>query len=102
MDRTKVSMTGPGGLGAAEVAITLLPAGAAPRQQQQQQQPGPLGGLGFLQRGLRAVGQLLEGGDGEGGRAQHTCASLRGSRLQCSLLSVSLPVQELARSVLGG
>ena len=88
--RNKVVMNGPGGIGRSEVAVARVP--PAESQQGDKQSRGqnqPL--LNLVQKGLRAVSSLLSEGEGS-----------VGSRLQCALLSVVLPVDALAGMIVRG
>ena len=67
-----------GGLGAADVAVTTLPAGGAPAA-------SPLS---------RALRQLGKGSPGSGGAAAPPV-------LRCALMELELPVETLAAAVLG-
>lgn len=88
--RNKVFMNGPGGTGRSEVAVASVPSAETQPGSKQGRGPNqPL--LNLVQKGLRAVSSLL--GEGEGSV---------GSRLQCALLSVVLPVDALAGMIVKG
>ena len=88
--RNKVVMNGPGGVGRSEVAVARVPLPESqPGDRQSRGANQPL--LNLVQKGLRAVSSLL--GEGEGSV---------GSRLQCALLSVVLPVDALADMIVRG
>ncbi|KAF5841896.1 hypothetical protein DUNSADRAFT_10333 [Dunaliella salina] len=91
--RNRVVMNGPGGVGRSEVAVARI-SDEAPRQgptAKSSQQSQPL--TDFFQKGVRTAMRFLGGAGGEAGLS---------NKLQCALLTVVLPVDVLARTIVSG
>lgn len=117
----RVSMRGPGGRGAADVAVSSflpaadaghLPGSASDLQQQQQQlaaSPSASGSSSSGKPGLFERAQLLARGVAAAARAAAAQAAGAGAaadldpgqlRLRCSLMSLQVPVEALAEGIL--
>jgi hypothetical protein len=103
--RDKVVMTGPGGVGRAEVAVKRMAAGEGGDDGGGGGEGG--GGSSLLQRGLRGARAVasgitkalaVEGAGGGGGAARGGGAWC----VQCALMMLRLPVDHLAQEVLEG
>lgn len=103
-------MTGPGGVGQAEVAVKKIGSGSAySRVQEGNQRPSTLRSLIHSVASLFADNEEGVGGD-EGGHNEVqqvrttletvSASTAQSGRMQCALLHLMLPVEALARNIL--
>lgn len=98
---SKVVMSGPGGIGRAEVAVTRLPQasetsyGPGPSSSNPQELEKPSGILGW---GMARARQVLNKAKAE---VQHAAMEVRSCpRIQCALMLLQLPVDYLVKEIL--